>query len=61
MRSFIHRKNLENYRRQLAESKDEAQLAQLRRLLAEEEAKDAPPRKRDDDHPALRSRTEHQE
>jgi hypothetical protein len=40
MQSFIHRKNLENFRARLAESKGEAERKQLRKLLAEEEAKE---------------------
>lgn len=40
MQSFIHRKNLENYRKQLAETKDQATRVQLALLLAEEEAKE---------------------
>jgi|EndMetStandDraft_5_1072996.scaffolds.fasta_scaffold69820_2 hypothetical protein len=48
MQSFIHRKNLENYRKQLAETKDAAELSLLRRLLAEEEAKEPPAPRRED-------------
>ena len=49
MQSFIHRKNLENFRRQIAETKDEAERSQLQKLLAEEEAKEpAAPRPHDD-------------
>ena len=40
MDKFIHRHNLENYRKQLAETKDEAQRRVLMKLVAEEEAKD---------------------
>ena len=40
MDKFIHRHNLENYRKQLAETKDEAQRRGLMKLVAEEEAKD---------------------
>ena len=48
MQSFIHRKNLENYRKQLADTKDEATRVQLKALLAEEEAKEpAASRRRD--------------
>jgi hypothetical protein len=39
MQSVIHRKNPENYRRQLAETKDQATRVQPALLLAEEEAK----------------------
>lgn len=50
MQSFIHRKNLENYRKQLAETKDQATRAQLAVLLAEEEAKEpAAPRRQDEE------------
>ena len=45
MQSFIHRKNLENYRKLLAETSDAAERQQLLKLLAEEEAKDPPPLK----------------
>ena len=37
---FVHRMNLEHFRRLLAESKDEAQRQILMKLLADEEAKD---------------------
>ena len=43
MQSFIHRKNLEHYRKLLAGSPDEAEREQLVKLLAEEEAKEPPP------------------
>lgn len=50
MQSFIHRKNLENYRKQLAETKDQATRVQLAVLLAEEEAKEpAASRRRDEE------------
>ena len=39
---FVHRKNLELYRKLLAESKDEAQRQTLMKLLADEEAKETP-------------------
>ena len=42
MQSFIHRKNLENYRKQLAEANDDTMRLRLEKLLAEEEAN--PPR-----------------
>jgi hypothetical protein len=49
MQDFIHRKNLEMYRRLLAETKDEEQRRQLEKLLAEEAAKWPPaPQPRDD-------------
>ena len=37
---YAHRHNIENFRRQLTESADEKQKAVLRKLLAEELAKD---------------------
>ena len=37
---FLHRHNLENFRKQLAETKDDVQRQTLSNLLAEEEAKD---------------------
>ncbi|MDP3241175.1 MAG: hypothetical protein Q8M69_12175 [Reyranella sp.] len=50
MQSFIHRKNLENYRKQLANTQDEATRAQLEVLLAEEEEKEpAASRRRDEE------------
>lgn len=50
MQSFIRRKNLENYRKQLAETKDQATRVQLAVLLAEEEAKEpAASRRRDEE------------
>ena len=39
---FVHRKNLEHYRKLLAELKDEAQRQTLMKLLADEEAKETP-------------------
>ncbi|HZP75634.1 MAG TPA: hypothetical protein VFB45_05780 [Pseudolabrys sp.] len=47
MERFVHRKNLEHFRRLLAQTQDEAERARLQRLLAEEEAKDAQPPKPD--------------
>ncbi|MDI1283594.1 MAG: hypothetical protein PSV46_04295 [Reyranella sp.] len=50
MQSFIRRKNLENYRRQIAETNDDARRVQLEKLLSEEEANEpAAPGKRDED------------
>lgn len=50
MQSFIHRKNLENYRKQLAVTTDEATRVQLKVLLAEEEARErAASRRRDEE------------
>jgi hypothetical protein len=40
MEKFIHRQNLEHYRKLLAETTDEVKRQTLRKLLAEEEAKD---------------------
>jgi len=42
MDKFLHRHNLENFRKQLAETKDDAQRETLLQLLAEEEAKESP-------------------
>ena len=42
MQSFIHRKNLEIFRKRLAEAQDEPERRQLRKLLAAEEAKEPP-------------------
>ncbi len=51
MQSFIHRKNLEIFRKQLAETNDAAMRVQLETLLSEEEAKEPAPScaKREDD------------
>jgi hypothetical protein len=50
MRSFVHRKNLENYRKQLAETNDEVMRLRLEKLLAEEEASEpSAPWKQDED------------
>lgn len=49
MQGFIHRKNLENYRKRLEETTDEAERGQLRKLLSEEEAKEPPATRRQDD------------
>ncbi len=46
MDEFIHVQSLALYRRRLAESCDEAQRQMLLKLLAEEEAKQLPPRKK---------------
>lgn len=40
MERFIHRKNIEHYRKLLAETTDEAQRQQLLKLLAEEERRE---------------------
>jgi hypothetical protein len=42
VQDFIHKKNLEHYRKLLAGTPDEAERALLVRLLAEEEAKKPP-------------------
>jgi hypothetical protein len=42
MERFVHRQNIEHYRRLLAQTTDEAQRDLLLKLLAEEEAKDIP-------------------
>lgn len=47
MDRFIRRENIERYRRLLAQTTDEAQRRQLLKLIAEEEAKDNPPREQD--------------
>jgi hypothetical protein len=43
MQSFVHRKNLENFRKQLAETNDAAMRVRLETLLSEEEAKEPAP------------------
>jgi hypothetical protein len=45
MDRFVHRQNLERYRKQLEETRDEGQRKMLLQLLADEEAKDSPPPK----------------
>lgn len=45
MERFVHRQNLEHFRKQLAEAKDEPTRQMLLALLRDEEAKDPPPRK----------------
>jgi len=45
MERFVHLQNLEHFRKQLAETKDEPTRQMLLRLLADEEAKEAPPPK----------------
>ena len=45
MESFIHRENLALFRKRLAEPRDEAERQVLLKLLGDEEAKDAPPKK----------------
>ena len=49
MRSFIHRKNLENYRKLLAETTDQAKRKQLLVLLREEESRERPALRRESD------------
>lgn len=48
MDRFVHRANLEHFRRLLAQTTDETQRRKIEKLIAEEEAKDAPPPKRDE-------------
>lgn len=43
MERFIRRKNIEHYRKLLAETTDEAQRQQLLKLLAEEECREPRP------------------
>jgi hypothetical protein len=43
MERFVHRQNLEHYRKLLAETTDEAQRPVLLKLIAEEEDKDRKP------------------
>lgn len=40
MESFVHRENLERFRRLLAQTTDEAERRTILKLLAEEEAKE---------------------
>ncbi|MCW5695045.1 MAG: hypothetical protein KIT48_22015 [Pseudolabrys sp.] len=47
MENFIHRANLERFRRLLAQTTDEAERRKLEKLIAEEEAKEVPTPKRD--------------
>ena len=47
MECFIHRENLEHYRRLLAQSANGEQRQQILKLLAEEEAKDQQQLKRE--------------
>ena len=46
MDEFIHRQNLEHYRKLLVETEDEAQRQQVMKLLAEEEAIQPPPKEK---------------
>ena len=46
---FLHHHNLENFRKHLAATKDDAQRRMLLTLLAEEEAKDRPVPDKDGD------------
>jgi hypothetical protein len=48
MDRFIHRQNLQHYRKLLSQTTDEAQRVQLLKLLAEEEAKDLSAAQNDD-------------
>ncbi|WP_164488355.1 hypothetical protein [Pseudolabrys sp. Root1462] len=47
MDKFVHRANLERFRRLLAQTTDEERRRQLERLIAEEEAKDDLPSKQE--------------
>jgi hypothetical protein len=50
MQGFVHRKNIEHYRKLLAQTANDGDRTLLEKLLAEEEAKDPPlPRPRKDD------------
>jgi hypothetical protein len=44
---FVHRQNLERFRRQLASATDEAERRLLRKLLVEEECKEPRPNGRE--------------
>ena len=44
MDKYIHRENLALFKKRFAEAKDEAQRQIVARLLAEEQAKDLPPK-----------------
>ena len=46
---FVHRQNLERFRRQLASATDEAERRMLRKLLVEEECKEPRPNGREPD------------
>jgi len=48
MQNFIHQKNLEHFRKLLAQTQDTAERERLLKLLAEEEAKEPPPNLRND-------------
>jgi hypothetical protein len=50
MQDFIHRKNLDHYRKLLAGTPDKADRALLLRLLAEEEANESPSKRAVIDH-----------
>lgn len=45
MERFVHRQNLDNFRKQLVYATGEPQRQQILKLLAEEEAKEPPPPK----------------
>jgi hypothetical protein len=47
MDKFIHRENLALFRKCLAETRDDAERKVLLKLLADEEAKDAPAKNRE--------------
>jgi hypothetical protein len=48
MQSFVHRKNLEHFRKLLAQTTDEVERRTLLKLLSEERAKDKAPTKAPD-------------
>ena len=51
MQEFVHRKNVENYLRLLAEKLEDAERVLILKLLAEENARDPPPlRSANNDH-----------
>jgi hypothetical protein len=45
MDKFVHRQNLDHFRKQLADTNDPSLRLQILKLLAEEEAKELPPRR----------------
>ena len=51
MDRFIHRQNLEHFRKRLAETTDEAQRGLLLKQLTEQEAKDQSPPEKDQPPP----------
>jgi hypothetical protein len=49
MERFVHKENLKLYRKLLAETSDEQKRQTLLKLLADEEAKDAQPARKEQD------------